>query len=208
MVITISGAPGSGKTTLRQELFKRLTFLNYQQFSASEIIRSKVPAGKNIDEFYKELENNPEVEKAMDEEQQKLVLETENIILESRVGFMLKSPFPKIDILLTVEEKTAVKRMKNRPEYQNLTEEKIAELRKERMQTEKERYKKLYNTEDHLAEDNFNVVIKTTNLYSPEEVADIAITTINRFINKHYNHGCKCRSGSGIDDCDCDCGCN
>ncbi len=205
MVITISGTPGSGKTTLRKELHKKLKSFGYTQFSASEIIRSKIPAGSNVDEFYKALENNLEVEKEMDKEQQKLVVENENIILESRIGFILESPYPKIDILLNVDEKIAIQRIKeqNRPEYQNLSEEQIGELRRKRMETEKERYRKLYEVEDHFAKDNFNVVINTTNL-SEEDTLDVTLSAINKFIRKkHTCHNCNCEGENNKHACGC-----
>jgi len=204
MVITISGMPGSGKTILRKALHKKLKIFGYTEFSASEIIRSKVPEGSIVDEFYKALENNLEMEKEMDREQQRLVVENENIILESRIGFMLDSPYPKIDILLTINEKTAVERIKeqNRPEYQNFSEKKISEMRKNRMQTERERYRKLYGIEDHFAKENFNVIIDTTNL-SEEDVLDVTLSSINKFIKKwHISHDCECANS------ECECGSN
>lgn len=173
MLITIWWKAGSGKGTVSKLLAKEL---GYEIISVWDMKR-KLAADMwiNIIEFNK-MWDNPENAKEFDlkyEEYQQSLKLSDNIILDSRLGFYAQ---PKaFKILLDVDEEIAWERIfKAKRETDKHTTKKhaIAEV-KERNANDEARYKKLYNI-DLWDPNNYNLVIDTSER-TPEEVLQIIL---------------------------------
>lgn len=86
-----------------------------------------------------------------------------------------------INILCTVQPEIGALRLLMRPEYKN-TAKTAAEIVMEsagRVKIERERYKELYDIEDHLNHSHFDIVIDTTNL-TQDEACSFALQELKR----------------------------
>ena len=85
MIITISGWPGSGKTTVGKLLARKL---NYKFYSMGNL-RGKTALEKNltIDQLNKIGEDESWTDKDVDEYQKKLGEKEDNLIVEGRLSF-------------------------------------------------------------------------------------------------------------------------
>ena len=183
MLITIGGKAGSGKWTVSKLLAKKLW---YEIISVWDMKRKlAAEMGINIIEFNK-MWDDPEKSAEFDlkyEEYQKNLKLTDNIILDSRLGFYAQ---PKaFKILLDVDEEIAWERIfkARRDTDKNTTKKHAVDEVKERNSSDEERYKKLYNV-DLWNPDNYNLVIDTTER-SPEEVLQIILGEFKAYKWKH-----------------------
>ncbi len=183
MLITIWWKAWSGKWTVSKLLAKKLW---YEIISIWDM-RRKLAAEMwiNIIEFNK-MWDNPEKAKEFDikyEEYQKGLNLTDNIILDSRLGFYTQ---PKaFKILLDVDEAIAWERIfkdKRETDKNSTKKHAIAEV-KERNSNDEQRYKKLYDI-DLWNPNNYNLVIDTSER-TPEEVLQIILDEFKAYKWKH-----------------------
>ena len=164
---------GSGKGTVSKLLANEL---GYEIVSIGDMKR-KLAAEMwiNIIEFNK-MWDDPEKSAEFDlkyEEYQKNLKLTDNIILDSRLGFYAQ---PKaFKILLDVDEEVAGERIfkAERDTDKHATKKHAVDEVKERNSSDEARYKKLYNV-DLWDPNNYNLVIDTSER-TPEEVLDIIL---------------------------------
>ena len=85
MIITISGKPGSGKSTIAKIIAKKL---NLRYYSMGDIQR-QIAKEKNItiNELGKLEEKSDEIDKQIEEKQENLGKDEDNFILDSRLGY-------------------------------------------------------------------------------------------------------------------------
>ncbi len=162
--ITISGLPGSGTTTIANLLKKKL---NLQYIYAGKIFRKMAEENEmELLEFEKYCEENPEIDKKLDEQQEE-ILRKGNVILEGRLAGWIayKNKIPAFKIWLDCEKEERVRRIVER-EGGSL-EEKRKEM-EEREESEAKRYKNFYGID--LGDLSiYDVVVDTTNI-SPDVV--------------------------------------
>jgi cytidylate kinase len=167
MIISISGAAGSGKTTIAKMLSAKLGWPRYYM---GEIRRRKAKErGMTLAEYNKLGEVDPSTDLEIDEYQKELAKKKDNFIIEGRTSwyFMPHS----LKIYFDVQEKEGAKRIFNdlrknaaRNEdkdikiYQN-----VLQSLRERKKSDIKRYKKYYNI-DVYNKKNYDCVIDTTNL--------------------------------------------
>ena len=183
MLITIGWKAWSGKGTVSKLLAKELW---YEIISIWDMRRKLAEEmWLNIVEFNK-LWDNPENAKEFDikyEEYQQNLKLTDNIILDSRLGFYAQ---PKaFKILLDVDEEIAWERIfkAERTTDKNTTKKHaIAEV-KERNQNDEERYQRLYNI-DLWNPNNYNLVIDTSER-TPEEILQIILDEFKAYKREH-----------------------
>lgn len=170
MRITISGRPGSGKSTIGKLLAQKR---GYKRYSTGDYMR-KLAQEENMDiyEFSKKAELTDEIDKKLDDWQKSLNQE-DNFILDARLGYHFIQDC--IKIYLDVSEKEAARRIASR---ENEDFEKILKLTQRRIKSEKKRYKELYglNYEDV---SQYDLVIDTDK-YEPKEI----LTIVETFISK------------------------
>lgn len=168
MIITISGKPGAGKTTVAKILAKRL---NYEHISMGDL-RGKIALkhGLTIDELNEIGKKEIWTDKEADDELIRLGKEEDNLVIDTRIGFHFISN--SIKIFLDVNSRIGAERVFKdyRPdEPRKESVDKLEETLKKRIANDQERYKKYYNI-DFLDKSNYDLIIDTTNLTKGEVV--------------------------------------
>lgn len=179
-VIRISGYPGSGKTTLSKRLSEALGY-DYH-YTGSVFRKMAQERGLTVEEFYRQITSNPELEKSLDAVQAEIMNIKDNVIVEGRVAPFQKTPFRAINILLTVEPATGARRELIRPENKGRSVTEMVKATEERVASEGARYRSLYGIEDHLNARYFNIVIDTTKL-SPDETFEKVMARLKELIS-------------------------
>ena len=83
-IITLSGKPGSGKSSTADKVAE---LLSYTRYSAGDIVRKMLRKQKiTLDEFNRMAQNNHDIDHMIDEELRSL-REEKDIVIDSRLGF-------------------------------------------------------------------------------------------------------------------------
>jgi cytidylate kinase len=162
MIITISGSPGSGKSTLSRALARRLGFRHY---SVGDLMRTLAKKrGTSLLELSREAERDSSIDRELDRMQEELGKKQDNFIMDSRLGFHF---IPQsIKIFLEVDEREAASRIfhdLNREERENTSLEKTLENIRRRKASERLRYRKYYGL-DCYRKSQYDLVFDTTGL--------------------------------------------
>lgn len=158
MRITISGKPGSGKSTVAKILARKLKLKYYSVGNIMKEIASEL--GISLIELNKISEQDNTLDNFLDSYQKQLN-KRDNFILDSRLGFHFIKK--SIKIFLDVDIKEAAKRIikQKRDVEKARTIKEMETLLKKRIKSEVKRYKKLYNI-NHLNKNNYDIIIDTT----------------------------------------------
>ena len=167
MIITITGDPGSGKSTLGKKLAQELGFKRYY---IGQIRRDAAKKrGMTLDEYNAYGETHPETDLEVDEYQKKLGQTEDNFIIEGRTSWFLIPQSLKVYIQVSPEEGARrifedLKKNDKRNESKNLnTVEDVLKSNIKRAKSDDLRYKKYYN-KDCFDKNNFDFILDTTNL--------------------------------------------
>lgn len=180
-VIRVTGNIGSGKSTLCKKLAQ---MLKYEYHSIGGIMRQMAAeACLSLEDFYKELEENPGLEREIDSRQEDLMTTKDNLVVEGRMAPFLGCVFPTVNILLKVRPEEGARRIQKRPENQGKTVEELKQMTEKREQMERKRYWELYGLDNHLDENDpiFKLVIDTT-FMTEAEILDRAVKWIPRLL--------------------------
>ncbi|MCB9358969.1 cytidylate kinase family protein [Candidatus Woesearchaeota archaeon] len=165
MIITFSGMPGSGKSTLAKSLAEELGWKRYYMGGIMRDLAKK--HDMSIIEYQKLGEQDPNIDKEIDDYQVNLSKSEDNIIIEGRTSAFLIPQSVKIFVDVDIDE--AAKRVFNDlNKDERSAEEKVQspeEMKSkmlERMDTERKRYKKYHNIEDTYDKSKFDIIIDTT----------------------------------------------
>ena len=177
MIITITGPPGSGKSSVAKFLAEKLKLKHY---SAGDIRREL--AGKKamtLEEFNKWDEKTHEGDKAADEFQKKLGKTEDNFVIDGRLpAYFIPNSFK---IFLHVDPEIAARRVmverRNGVEVYNSIKEAVKKLA-EREASDNRRYKELYGI-DYANKRNFDLCINTSGT-NVEQVAEIIIDFVKK----------------------------
>ena len=172
VTITISGTPGSGKSTVAKILEKRLGI----DYVYSGMIFRELAEEHNmdLDKFGKFCEKNSEIDKELDARQLE-ILKKGNVILEGRLAGSLayRNKISALKISIDTDLETRARRIVNR-------EKGSVEFRKkeilERERSEALRYKNYYNI-DLKDKSIYDIVIDSKDK-TPEEIVDIIVKKI------------------------------
>ncbi|MCP3684904.1 MAG: AAA family ATPase [bacterium] len=177
MIITISGAAGSGKSTVARLIAKALKIEHY---SVGDLMRELAEEkGITLLELSKLAETDTSIDKQLDDKQIALGKSHDNFVIDSRLGFYFIPNSVKVFLKVTPEE--AVKRVfkaKRSLEKENTTLEKTREAMDTREKSEQHRYKKYYGI-GPIDETNFDLVVDTTG-GSADKVAKTIIESIEK----------------------------
>ncbi len=177
MIITISGTPGSGKSTIAKILEQDL---KAERIYAGQIMRETAKKqGKTLQEYIEEAKKNPAIDQEIDNQVAKLALQKQEdkktLIVEGRMQFHLLHKSIKVFIAVSPEEggrrifedlknkEVSVQRNEGAPK--NLSE--VIKSTTERMEEDRKRLLKLYKV-DYLDPKNYDLVIDTTSISAKE----------------------------------------
>jgi len=186
MIISISGAAGSGKSTIAKMLAEKL---GWPRYYIGGIRRQKaLERGMTLEEYNKLGETDPSTDAEVDEYQKELGEKENNFIIEGRTSwYFIPHSFK---IYFDVDEKISAERIHGdiikgaeRNEAKNLkTYNDVLRSLAERRENDTRRYKKYYNINAY-DKKNYDCVIDTTNL-SIDEAFEKTFNIIKERIDK------------------------
>jgi len=165
--ITISGLPGSGKTTVAKLLEKQL---GVRYVYSGEIFRKLAKKQKmSLEEFSKFCETHQEIDEKLDQ-YQLAILRKGNVIIEGRIAGWLayQNHIPALKVLLEADINIRAHRIVKR-ELGDMEKRKKEILRREK--SEATRYKKYYGI-DVRKTSIYDVIIDASEK-TPAEIMDI-----------------------------------
>lgn len=170
MKITISGPPGSGKSTLSKILASRL---NMELVSVGDIFRKMAnDRCMSLEEFGMLAKSDERIDRELDEEQKKIAGEKENIILEGRLsGFLVNAD---LKVWLKAPLEIRAERIAEREKKPVSVAMKEAS---EREECEKDRYLKYYCI-DIRDLSVYDLVIDSSKL-KPEDISEIVLKAVS-----------------------------
>ena len=178
MIISISGKPGSGKSTVAKKLAAALGFERiYIGAMRRDMARKK---GMTLEEFNTWSEKNEEGDKEFDEFIAKIGKEKDNIIIESRTAFHFIPHSLKIFLDVSIEEGArriwGALQMKGASErnealHLNSLEDVVASIH-ERLKSDKKRYEQYYQI-DIFDPSHYDLYADTTKLNPDEEFSQV-----------------------------------
>ena len=183
-IITLSGKPGSGKSSTADKVAE---LLGYTRYSAGDLVRTQIRKKKiTLDAFNKMALKDHSLDQAIDEELRNL-REQKDIVIDSRLGFYWIPESFKVYLDLDMDVATA--RIykdavsNNLREYSSDSDYTIDEVQKlvqGRLDNEKYRFKTLYGVNPY-SNANFDLVINTSR-HSPQTVALTVFDTYKKWL--------------------------
>lgn len=181
-IITITGRPGSGKSTTAKIITSKL---GYTHFSAGDLFRSVAKEqGQDITTTNQEAEKEngiPRIDQLLDQTLRNLGATGDRLVIDSRLAWhWIPDSFR---VYLDLDLQTAAKRIlkditPERKQAENISNdpEVYTQELKERLASETRRYKKLYNADpyDH---SNYDLVVDTK--------ANDIDTVVNLILNQY-----------------------
>lgn len=177
-IITISGPPGSGTSTVSRNVAESL---DYSRFASGDFMRNLArERGISLQELTDLAEDNPEIDQKIDSKVQNLA-DADELVVDSRLGFhFIPESFA---VYLEVNFDVAAKRIYQDKDKRKEEGERDAESIKEtkaqiieRLESERKRYKDLYNI-DHTNHTHYDLIIRTD---------DKTVETITNIIIREY----------------------
>lgn len=187
MKITITGFPGSGKSTLGKGIAKALDLKHY---SAGDFLREIAKEkGLTLMQLQEEMKNDSSVDDELDRRNKELGETQDNFVVDGRMAWHFIPDSIKIfvKINLDIAAERVFKDIKEcRGErHQELENKSVEETRKnmeKRMNMNKERYNKLYRL-NYLDEGNYDIVVDTGNS-GISETRERVLKQIKQYLNK------------------------
>lgn len=172
-IITLSGKPGSGKSSTADRVAE---MLGYTRYSSGDFVRELTHKKKmTLAQFNELAEQNPNIDNEIDEELRKL-REQNDIVIDSRLGFYWIPESFKV--YLDLDPDVAIARIYKDANLNTLrsnsgegtaTMDDVIDQVEARVQNEKRRFKKLYGVNPY-ASANFDLIVDTSR-HSPQTVA-------------------------------------
>jgi len=174
VTITISGTPGSGKSTVA-ELLKDKLGLKYV-YSGMIFREMAKKHNMSLEEFGKYCEKNSDVDKELDKRQVEILKEGD-VILEGRLSGWLAhiNNIPALKVAIDTNLDTRARRIVNREK--GSVEKRREEILK-RAKSEATRYKKYYNID--LKDASIYDLVIDSGDKTPEEIVNIIIKKLPR----------------------------
>ena len=173
MRITISGPPGSGKTTVARLLSENL---GYSLISGGEIFRD-MARKRHMDliEFSKYAEKNQSVDIFIDSKIVELARKNENVVIDSRLSgwLMVRNGISAFKVFIDASPEVRADRILKRDDGRI---EDVYRSMIQREESEKKRYLEIYGI-DFDDRSIYDMVINSDNL-SPDEIVEMIMEAI------------------------------
>ena len=183
-IITLSGKPGSGKSSTADRVAE---MLGYTRYSSGESVRKITHEQKiTLGEFNARAEQNPEMDHQIDEELRKL-RDHSDIVIDSRLGFYWIPESFKV--YLDLDNDVAIARIFKDANFNtgrsgsgegSTSMDEVMNQVETRMRSERLRFKKLYGVNPYSIE-HFDLVIDTAR-HSPQTVALTIFDTYKKWL--------------------------
>lgn len=189
MIISLSGAQGSGKSTIAQMLADKLGWPRYYIGGLRREAAAK--RGLTLAEYNKLGETDPETDREVDEYQKKLGETQDNFVIEGRTSWYLIPHSFKI--YLDVEENEGSRRIFSHLQLKNdrnedtglNSVESVKKSGQKRLESDRLRYKKYYNIDVNDVK-HYDFYLDTTDL-KPEEVFSAVYEAVKKRLDKGKN---------------------
>lgn len=172
-IITLSGKPGSGKSSTADRVAE---MLGYTRYSTGDLVRALIKKKKmTLAEFNERAEREPNLDYELDEELRNM-REQNDVVIDSRLGFYWIPESFKV--YLDLDPEVAIARiykdsnlnaLRGATEHNEIGMDGVIDQVNARLENERRRFKKLYNINPY-ATANFDLIIDTSR-HSPETVA-------------------------------------
>ncbi|HEU4677845.1 MAG TPA: cytidylate kinase family protein [Candidatus Paceibacterota bacterium] len=183
-IITLSGKPGSGKSSTSDRIAE---MLGYTRYSSGDYVRRIIQKQKiTLQEFNRRAEAHPEIDHDIDEKLREL-REQDDLVIDSRLGFYWIPESFKV--YLDLDPDVAVARIFKDANLNTLRSdageggasmESVMDQVEERMRSERARFKKLYGVNPFSIE-HFDLIIDTAR-HSPDTVAMTIFDTYKKWL--------------------------
>ncbi|MBI4426305.1 MAG: cytidylate kinase family protein [Candidatus Kerfeldbacteria bacterium] len=167
MIITISGTPGSGKSTIGQMLARRL---RYRRVDIGQIRRRLAKKrGLTLEQYTALSETDPRYDRLVDDYQRRLGRRRKNYIMEGRLSFHFIPRSFKIFLYVspTVGAQRVwrdIKLRRSRNEGRRLTSlSRVAASLRRRMKSDRQRYQQYYGL-NPFTRDHYDLYLDTSKL--------------------------------------------
>jgi len=168
MRITVSGLPGSGTTTLAEALSSRF---DLGHVSSGDVFRSMADErGVSLAEFGRIAEEDPEIDREIDERQREIARERDDVVVEGRLsGWMVEDATLRVWLAAPVDVRA--ERVADREEKG--FEEALDEV-EEREESEAKRYREIHGID--IGDLSVYDLVVDTSTWDKEGVAAVATT--------------------------------
>jgi len=183
-IITLSGKPGSGKSSTADKVAE---LLSYTRYSAGDLVRKMLKKkGLTLAEFNRMAMSDHEVDHLIDEELRKL-RDEKDIVIDSRLGFYWIPESFKV--YLDLDDDIATARIfkdlvSNQARESESTAassiDEVSRMVRKRMSDERQRFMSMYGT-DPYNRSNFDLIVNTSR-HSPQTVALAVFDTYQKWL--------------------------
>ncbi len=182
-IITITGFPGSGKSSTAKNVALRL---GYEHFSSGDMFRKMAAErGLSIEEINFTAEKQKEIDFEVDKLLEKMGKEKNNFVIDSRTAFhWIPSSFK---VFLDLDPRTAAERTfaqiseEGRASQTGSSVDEVYENTLKRVESERKRYMSLYDI-DITDKTNFDLVVDTK-VNNLEEVVKIVAAAYQKWFD-------------------------
>lgn len=183
-IITISGKPGSGKSSTADKVAE---LLSYTRHSSGDMVRAVLKKqGMTLDQYNEKATQDHGLDELVDERLREL-RDHKDIVIDSRLGFYWIPESFKVYLELDLSLSTArifkdtVSNQKRTSEGQQASSlDAVARLVEKRINAERSRFRNLYNVDPYNTS-HFDLVIDTAR-HSPQTVALTVFDTYRQWL--------------------------
>ena len=182
MIITISGKAGSGKSTIARGLAKKLELKHY---SIGDLMRQLAKEKKmSLNELGNLAEKNKSIDLELDKKQIEL-RNQDNFVIDGRLTAHFL-PYADLKVFLDCDDNVRAERIlkDNRSDEKSKDIMGLIKKIRQREQSERKRYKKLYNIDYH-DKKLYDLIIDTTKLSIMEVVEKITGLVVDKCKSKN-----------------------